>query len=55
MVMRNSPCKDCKPPIRHVGCHDHCDRYLACKAEHEKEKEKRSKDIAKTNSKHVRF
>ncbi len=24
-----SPCADCKPPIRHPGCQDHCDRGIA--------------------------
>lgn len=21
-------CKDCKPPLRHPGCHDRCEQYL---------------------------
>jgi hypothetical protein len=29
-------CKDCKPPKRYPGCHDHCPEYLAEKAEHDK-------------------
>jgi hypothetical protein len=29
-------CKDCKPPKRYPGCHDHCPEYLAQKAEHDR-------------------
>jgi hypothetical protein len=29
-------CKDCKPPKRFPGCHDHCPEYLAQKAEHDR-------------------
>ena len=31
-------CLKCVPPKRYPGCHDHCQDYLAEKAEHEKEK-----------------
>lgn len=36
-------CKDCKPPIRHPGCHSKCEKYLASKAAYRKEKEKEEK------------
>ena len=31
-------CKDCKPPKRYPGCHDHCPEYLAQKSEHDQRK-----------------
>lgn len=31
-------CKDCVPPKRRPGCHDHCDIYQTAKAKHDKEK-----------------
>lgn len=29
MKFRISSCKDCVPPKRHPGCHDHCEAYQA--------------------------
>ena len=26
-----NPCYDCKPPVRHPGCHGKCEKYLAFK------------------------
>lgn len=31
-------CKNCVPPKRHPGCHDHCPEYLAQKAKHDEMK-----------------
>ena len=36
MSMTINSCKECKPPKRYPGCHDHCQEYLAQKAEHDK-------------------
>lgn len=36
MSMSINSCKECKPPKRYPGCHDHCQEYLAQKAEHDK-------------------
>lgn len=29
-------CKDCVPPTRYLGCHDHCERYQSEKEEYYK-------------------
>lgn len=39
-------CKDCVPPIRHLGCHDKCSKYLEEKAKWEEIKSKAHKDKA---------
>ena len=31
-------CKNCKPPKRHLACHDICEEYLEEKARYEHEK-----------------
>ena len=31
-------CKECIPPKRHPGCHDHCDIYKTAKVQHDKDK-----------------
>ena len=33
MSIPKAPCKGCKEPIRHPGCHDTCERYLKFKAD----------------------
>ena len=32
-------CKNCKPPKRHLACHDTCEEYLEEKARYEYEKD----------------
>lgn len=32
-------CKGCKPPKRHPGCHDTCERYQAYRAELDRKNE----------------
>lgn len=27
----DNPCKDCLAPVRHIGCHANCEKYLAWK------------------------
>lgn len=29
-------CKNCNPPVRHLGCHDTCEKYLEYKAENDR-------------------
>lgn len=36
-------CRNCVPPKRYPGCHDHCPEYLAQKAIHEAERVERFK------------
>lgn len=36
----DSPCKECKPPKRYPGCHDHCEEGLAWDEKVKEEKEK---------------
>lgn len=32
MISKNdNPCKDCVEPIRHIGCHGNCEKYLTWK------------------------
>lgn len=28
MINRITVCKDCKPPVRHIGCHGTCEAYI---------------------------
>lgn len=37
---KNMPCKDCPQDVKYLGCHDHCEKYLAIKAENEKIRKK---------------
>lgn len=37
-------CKDCVPPKRHLGCHDHCEEYKKEKALNEERKENARKN-----------
>lgn len=30
-IFKDGPCKDCVPPKRHGGCHDHCEEFLELK------------------------
>lgn len=32
-------CKECIPPKRHTGCHQHCEEYIEQKVKLEKEKQ----------------
>ncbi len=34
------PCYNCKPPVRHLGCHSECQKYIDYKAESDKAHEK---------------
>lgn len=36
-MTNNLKCKNCKPPIRHPGCHATCQNYLSWKEEHDQE------------------
>ena len=36
-------CKNCVPPKRYPGCHDHCPEYQEQKVIHDKEKEEQNK------------
>ena len=40
-------CRNCKPPKRHPGCHDHCEQYQKEKAEWDAEQAaiRKAKDI----------
>ena len=29
MLVYKFCCKNCKPPIRHIGCHSTCEKYLS--------------------------
>lgn len=45
----NIPCKTCKPPRRHPGCHDTCEDYKQYHDENERIKEKRRGDAFVTD------
>ena len=36
--MKNSPCKYCVSPKRHIGCHATCKEYKDAKQDHDSEK-----------------
>lgn len=44
-------CKDCVPPQRYPGCHEHCQKYLEEKRLYEiqKQKERAAKSLRLTN------
>lgn len=43
--MKGSPCKGCAD--RYPACHDHCERYLAIKAENDVIRHKMQNDIGR--------
>ena len=49
----NFSCKDCVPPVRHVGCHSTCEKYIAEKNNNDKrleEEHMKSASRIRTNS-----
>ena len=38
-----SPCMGCVPPQRFPGCHQHCEKYIAWKDEHNIIKQRKEK------------
>lgn len=46
----NTPCKDCLPPIRHVGCHSECEKYISWKQQHDKQMKINRENKAKMNA-----
>lgn len=51
-VNKNVPCYNCKPPVRHVGCHSECKEYLKYQAENNKRNELRNACKSTTYNKH---
>ena len=51
-VNKNVPCYNCKPPVRHVGCHAECEAYLKYQAENNKRNEIRNARKSASYNKH---
>lgn len=43
-------CKGCNPPVRYLGCHAECEKYLTAKAEYRERKKKEKQSWAMTES-----
>lgn len=44
-----SCCRECVPPKRYPGCHDHCEEYQKQKAELEERRKARNSEEAKAS------
>jgi len=42
-----SPCKDCVPPVRQLGCHSRCPKYISWKKDYDEKKEQVRKEKEK--------
>lgn len=49
ITKNDNPCKDCLTPVRHIGCHANCEKYLTWKKAYDEWNnmifEKRTKEI----------